>query len=131
MGLVLSERIEKVSYEIRDIMVRAKKVQATGKKIHWFNIGDPNQFGFRPPKHVTKAIMAALREPKYSAYCPSEGDPELREAAGRIEGVPVNLGQRNVQELPLPRFARRLPCAARRLDGAASRGDGKALQPKA
>ena len=90
MTLVLSERIEKVSYEIRDIVVHAKKVQAKGKKIHWLNIGDPNQFGFRPPAHVTKAIIAALREPKYSAYCPSEGDPELREAIGRIEGTPAD-----------------------------------------
>ena len=57
MTLVLSERIEKVSYEIRDIVVHAKKVQAKGKKIHWLNIGDPNQFGFKPPGNITNAII--------------------------------------------------------------------------
>jgi alanine-synthesizing transaminase len=88
MPVVLADRIASVSYEIRDIVVRAKKVAATGKKIHWFNIGDPNQFGFRPPEHVTKAIIEALHDPKYSAYCPSDGDPELRAAIGKIEGVP-------------------------------------------
>lgn len=88
MAVVLSDRMGSVSYEIRDIVARARKVAATGKKIHWFNIGDPNQFGFKPPEWVTNAIVAALKDPKYSAYCPSEGDPQLREAVGKIEGVP-------------------------------------------
>ena len=87
MAIVLADRMASVSYEIRDIVARARKVQATGKKVHWFNIGDPNQFGFRPPEWVTSAIMDALRDPKYSAYCPSEGDPDLRAAIGKIEGV--------------------------------------------
>jgi aspartate/methionine/tyrosine aminotransferase len=87
MAIVLADRVESISYEIRDIVARARKVQAAGKKIHWFNIGDPNQFGFKPPEWITNAIMEALREPKYSAYCPSEGDPELRAAIAKIEGV--------------------------------------------
>ena len=76
-----------VSYEIRDIMARAKKVEATGRKIHYFNMGDPNKFGFAPPKHVTDAIKEALSDKKYSAYCPSKGDPQLCDAIGKIEGV--------------------------------------------
>lgn len=90
MAIVLADRMAKVSYEIRDIVARARKVQATGKKIHWFNIGDPNQFGFKPPEWITAAIRAALDDPKYSAYCPSEGDAELRAAVGKIEGVPAD-----------------------------------------
>jgi aspartate/methionine/tyrosine aminotransferase len=76
-----------ISYEIRDVVARARKVQATGKKIHWFNIGDPNLFGFAPPHWITDAIVEALKNPKYTGYCPSEGDPELREVVGKIEGV--------------------------------------------
>ncbi len=83
-----SERAEHVKYEIRDIIARAKKVEATGKKIHYLNIGDPNKYDFIPPKHVTEAIIAALREPKYSGYAPSQGDPELIEAIAKMEGVP-------------------------------------------
>jgi len=87
MAIKLARRVERISYEIRDIVTFARKVEASDKKIHWFNIGDPNQFGFKPPKQVTDAIIAALHEPKYSAYCPSQGDPQLREAIAKIEGV--------------------------------------------
>ncbi len=90
MTIVLADRMAKVSYEIRDIVARARKVQASGKKIHWLNIGDPNQFGFKPPEWVTNAIIAALHDSKYSAYCPSEGDQELRAAIAKIEGVTPN-----------------------------------------
>jgi aspartate/methionine/tyrosine aminotransferase len=85
----VSKKMVFVSYEIRDIVLRAKKVQKEGKKIYWFNIGDPNQFGFKPPAVITNAIFDALKNPKYTAYCPSEGDPDLREAISKIEGVPV------------------------------------------
>lgn len=87
MAIQLADRVSSISYEIRDIVARAKKVQATGKKIHWFNIGDPNQFGFKPPENITNAIVEALKNPKYSGYCPSEGDPDLRAAVARTEGV--------------------------------------------
>ena len=89
MVVRLSKRVEQISYEIRDIVTFARRVEATDKKIHWFNIGDPNQFGFEPPAHVTEAIIGALRQPRYSAYCPSEGDPELRAVVAKREGVPV------------------------------------------
>ncbi len=85
--ITLSQRSSKVKYEIRDIVLRAKKVQATGKKIHWFNIGDPNIFGFKPPAHVTSAIVAALGDSKYTSYCPSQGDPDLISAVAKKEGV--------------------------------------------
>ncbi|MCX6770024.1 MAG: aminotransferase class I/II-fold pyridoxal phosphate-dependent enzyme [Candidatus Micrarchaeota archaeon] len=87
MALQLSDRMASVSYEIRDIIARAKKVEAGGRKIHYFNIGDPNSFGFAPPQHVTDAVMAALSDKKYSAYCPSKGDPQLCDAIGKIEGL--------------------------------------------
>jgi len=85
--LALAGRVAKIKYEIRDIVSAAKKVQQSGKKIHWFNIGDPVKFGFSPPSHVTQAIRAALDDPKYAAYCASEGDFELVEAVAKMEGV--------------------------------------------
>jgi aspartate/methionine/tyrosine aminotransferase len=87
--LKLAPRMEQVKYEIRDIVVRAKQVEKKGKKMHWLNIGDPNQFDFLPPEHVRKAAAEAAASGKYSAYCPSQGDEELRVAVGKIEGVPA------------------------------------------
>lgn len=83
----LSERSQKVSYAIRDIVQRASKVSARGVKLHRFNIGDPNQFGFAPPAHITEAIHEALRNSRFSGYAPSEGDPELRSAIAKCEGI--------------------------------------------
>jgi len=80
--------MSQVSYEIRDIVVRAKQAEKKGKRMHWMNIGDPNKFDFLPPKHVRDAAAEAARSGKYSSYCPSAGDEELREAVGKIEGVP-------------------------------------------
>lgn len=86
----LSERSKQVSYPIRDIVQAARRVQATGMKMHWFNIGDPNRFDFSPPPWVTAAIVSALGDSKYSAYAPSEGDPDLRAAIAKTEGLPAD-----------------------------------------
>ncbi|MDE1797852.1 MAG: aminotransferase class I/II-fold pyridoxal phosphate-dependent enzyme [Candidatus Micrarchaeota archaeon] len=83
----LSQRMEHVSYPIRDVVLAARKVQAKGMPMHWFNIGDPNRFDFAPPPWVTEAAKAALDQPQYSGYAPSEGDPDLREAIAKNEGI--------------------------------------------
>lgn len=85
----VAKRMAQVSYPIRDIVARAKKVQARGVPMHWFNIGDPNRFDFAPPACITQAIRAALDEPRFSGYAPSDGDPELRARLAQIEGVPL------------------------------------------
>ncbi|NYZ77522.1 aminotransferase class I/II-fold pyridoxal phosphate-dependent enzyme [Candidatus Micrarchaeota archaeon] len=81
-----SMRSELVSYPIRDIVVEAKRLEKQGIKMAYLNIGDPAPFGFRPPKHVTDAVIEAARQ-NYSAYAPSEGDPELRKEIAKCEGV--------------------------------------------
>lgn len=82
-----SSRSDLVSYPIRDIVVEAKQLEKKeGIKMTYLNIGDPSPFGFRPPQHVLDAIAEALKE-NYSAYAPSEGDPELRQEIAKYEGV--------------------------------------------
>jgi len=81
-----SMKSELVSYPIRDIVQEAKKLEATGIDMLYLNIGDPAPFGFRPPQHILDAAADALRQ-NYSGYAPSEGDPELRQAIAKHEGV--------------------------------------------
>ncbi len=84
----ISHTMQKVSYEIRDIVARAKQVERKGMRMHWMNIGDPNRFDFLPPEHVRLAASEAALSGKYSSYCPSQGDLELRAVVGKMEGVP-------------------------------------------
>ena len=85
--LTPAARMDKVAYPIRDIVLKARQVQATGIPMHWFNIGDPNKFDFAPPPWVTKAIVDALGDSRFSAYAPSDGDPDLRETIAKNEGI--------------------------------------------
>jgi len=83
--IIPSKRSELVSYPIRDIVIEAKKLEKSGIKMTYLNIGDPIPFGFKPPAHITQAIKEALGNPDYTAYAPSPGDPELRETIAKTE----------------------------------------------
>jgi len=79
-----TERVRTIEYAIRDIMVHAKQVAKTGKKIYYLNIGDPNAFDFDTPPHIKQALIEAVKEGA-NAYSPSEGLPELRQAISQKE----------------------------------------------
>src|ERR1700674_4548225 len=55
-----ANRLAGVSYSIRRVAVEGKKVEATGKRIHWLNTGDPIAFGFKTPAHMVEAVQASL-----------------------------------------------------------------------
>jgi len=80
----VTERVRTIEYAIRDIIVHAKQVAKTGKKIYYLNIGDPNAFDFDTPSHIKQALVKAVEEGA-NAYSPSEGLPELRQAISRKE----------------------------------------------
>lgn len=82
-----SRRSDLVHYPIRDVVQEAKVLEKQGIKMTYLNIGDPAPFGFKPPEHITEAVREALNNPKYSGYCPSEGDPELIEAIAKKEKI--------------------------------------------
>jgi tyrosine/nicotianamine family aminotransferase len=87
-----TERVRTIEYAIRDVIVHARKVERTGKKIFYLNIGDPNAFDFDTPPHIRQALIKAVEE-RANAYSASEGLPELREAIcqkeRRVNGVEV------------------------------------------
>jgi alanine-synthesizing transaminase len=88
-----TERVRTIEYAIRDVVIHARQVAKTGKKIYYLNIGDPNAFDFDTPQHIKQALVKAVEEGA-NAYSPSEGLPELREAISnkekRVNGVEVS-----------------------------------------
>ena len=89
----VTERVRTIEYAIRDVIVHAKQVAKTGKKIFYLNIGDPVAFDFDTPQHIKQALIEAVQEGA-NAYAPSEGVPELRQAISqkekRVNGVDVS-----------------------------------------
>ena len=80
----VTERVRTIEYAIRDVIVHARTVAKTGKKIYYLNIGDPVAFDFDTPNHIKQALVKAVEEGA-NEYSPSEGLPELREAITQKE----------------------------------------------
>jgi len=89
----VTERVRTIEYAIRDVIVHAKQLAKTGKKIYYLNIGDPVAFDFKTPQHICQALTKAVEEGA-NAYSPSEGIPELREAIAqkekRVNGIDIS-----------------------------------------
>ena len=79
-----TERMNVVSYPIRDIVMEAKREEAKGRKMIYLNIGDPPQYGFEPFPVIAESVKAALAE-NWKGYAPSEGDAEFRSVVAKIE----------------------------------------------
>ena len=75
-----AKRVDRFTYAIRNIVAEAKKVEQTGMKVRYLNIGDPNQFGFFTPPHLIEAVVKAMRD-GHNGYAPSPGIVAAREAA--------------------------------------------------
>ena len=80
----VTERTRNIEYAIRDVIVHARQLAKTGKKILYLNIGDPVAFDFDTPEHVKQALYKAVEEGA-NEYSPSEGLPELIEAISQKE----------------------------------------------
>ncbi|MCL6546070.1 MAG: aminotransferase class I/II-fold pyridoxal phosphate-dependent enzyme [Bryobacteraceae bacterium] len=93
----VTERVRNIEYAIRDVIVYAKHIAKTGKKIYYLNIGDPVAFDFDTPAHIKQALREAV-ESGENAYSPSEGLPELRQAIAQKEKRinNVNISAENV-----------------------------------
>ena len=62
-----------LTYEIRNIVMIAKKMQEYGLKIIWENIGDPVQKGESIPDWMKEVLIDILREDMSYAYSPTKG----------------------------------------------------------
>ncbi len=85
-ALKISKKVAGVEYAIRDIVLAARKVEQTGMKVLYLNIGDPVQFGFQPPDNVKEAMINAIRKGE-NYYSASEGLKELRVEIAKKENA--------------------------------------------
>ncbi|MDB4857066.1 aminotransferase class I/II-fold pyridoxal phosphate-dependent enzyme [Nitrosopumilus sp.] len=82
----VSKKVMGVEYAIRDIVLAARKVEQSGIKVDYLNIGDPVQFGFQPPDNVKQALINSINKGE-NYYSTSEGLLELREEIAKKENA--------------------------------------------
>ncbi len=75
---LLSEGARELSYEIREIVKKARQLEALGKTIYWENIGDPIQKHYQVPAWMKDIITGLLKEDSTYGYCDSKGVLETR-----------------------------------------------------
>jgi len=68
-----------IDYAIREVTIPARELEKSGVQIIKLNIGDPNKWDFKTPKHVRQALCRAVEECD-NGYTFEEGVPALREA---------------------------------------------------
>ena len=89
--LPVSQRVNRFTYAIRNIVAEAQLVEAAGTPVRYLNIGDPVAFGFSTPPHLIAAVERALRD-GHNGYGPSAGIAPARAAVAQeytSRGFPV------------------------------------------
>ncbi|MFX1508995.1 MAG: aminotransferase class I/II-fold pyridoxal phosphate-dependent enzyme [Promethearchaeota archaeon] len=76
---LITNRTKTIQYAIRDVVVTAKQLEATGKQITYLNIGDPIVYDFETPPFLIDAFCKAAKE-GHNGYSPSPGISDFREA---------------------------------------------------
>lgn len=88
----VSSRVSGFTYAIRNIVAEARKVEASGTRVRYLNIGDPIAFGFATPPHLIEAVARAMRD-GHNGYTASVGIEPAREAVAddyTRRGMPVS-----------------------------------------
>ena len=91
-AIPVASRVRGFKYAIRNIVAEARKVEASGRKVRYLNIGDPITFGFSTPPHMIGAVERAMRD-GHNGYAPSAGILAARESVSEEctrRGMPVS-----------------------------------------
>jgi alanine-synthesizing transaminase len=67
-----------LTYEIREIVAVAQKLDSLGKKIIWENIGDPVQKGEEVPSWIREKVVKLASESSTYSYVATAGYPDTR-----------------------------------------------------
>ncbi|HLF33579.1 MAG TPA: pyridoxal phosphate-dependent aminotransferase [Cyclobacteriaceae bacterium] len=76
---LLREGARELSYEIREIVKKARQIEKLGQRIYWENIGDPIQKNNKLPGWIKDIIVSLISEDQSYGYSDSKGMPETRE----------------------------------------------------
>jgi alanine-synthesizing transaminase len=88
----VAKRLTGFDYAIRNVVAEARKVERSGRQVHYLNIGDPVLFGFKTPPHLVTAVERAMRD-GHNGYTPAAGITTAREAIAdeyTSRGVPIS-----------------------------------------
>ncbi len=77
-----AKRTYDIQYAIRDIVVIANEAATAGKEMLYLNIGDPNAYNHKTPKHIIEAAYKAMND-NQNGYSPSSGIKAAIEAIER------------------------------------------------
>lgn len=81
-AIPVAQRVGQFSYAIRNIVSEAKRVEASGLRVRYLNVGNPPPFGFQPPPHLIEAVERAMRD-GHNGYSASPGIQPAREAVAQ------------------------------------------------
>ncbi len=76
---IVHEGSEQLTYEIREIVAIAMKLQRLGIDIIWENIGDPIQKGETLPEWIKTIVSDLVSRDKSYGYIATQGVPETRQ----------------------------------------------------
>jgi len=90
---LLSAGANELSYEIREIVKKAKILQKEGVEIFWENIGDPIQKNAQIPLWIKEIVNDLTQDDKTYGYCDSKGELTTRvflaDRTNRLGGVQI------------------------------------------
>ncbi|RKY11289.1 MAG: aminotransferase [Planctomycetota bacterium] len=75
---IVHEGARQLTYEIREIVAVAHRLQALGVEITWENIGDPVQKGERIPQWIKDIMVKLVSEDTTYGYVATQGIPDTR-----------------------------------------------------
>ncbi|OLS28519.1 MAG: Glutamate-pyruvate aminotransferase AlaA [Candidatus Heimdallarchaeota archaeon LC_2] len=84
----ISNRIDSMTYAIRDVQQAANKLKSQGHDILYFNIGDPNKFDFDVPETMQQNLKKYVNSGHYSD---SVGEIRVRQNIANYENSKYNI----------------------------------------
>ena len=76
---IIHPQADELIYEIRRIVLSAKRMEKAGLEITWENIGDPVAKGEEVPDWIVEHLDAVIKDIRTWAYSPTKGIDETRE----------------------------------------------------